>query len=381
MAKKLDYQHISLVPRVVSHLKSRSEANTGIDAFGIHLDIPIIAAPMPDVCNSEMAYKLSELGALGIIHRFQTIEEQKQQYVISCQKRTNDKLPEYVAFNSTYRSEIACAIGVTNDYQERFKALFKVGCRIFCLDTANGANKTVGEAVKWIRNYKQFNSNNKELLVNVYLIAGNVATAEGYRYLVELGVDAVRVGIAGGSVCETKTETGIYMPMVSAILECVEERNKLAKMVADDFYIQYRKEKITNFKWLEKFNEKIKSLPLIIADGGIKKPADMCKALALGADFVMCGSILAGTEESPGEVHNFDGIKYKGYAGAASFGVQKKFKEKKPSNVEGRESLVKYVGHVEDVIDRYKDGLQSSMSYMNSKTLLDYRKNTIWVEV
>lgn len=383
MAKKLDYQHIALVPRVVSELKSRSEANTGIDAFGIHLDIPIIAAPMPDVCAAEMAHELLKLGALGIIHRFQSIEEQKESYEKSMQ-------------GTDWNNRVACAIGVTDDYKERFKALYDKGCRIFCLDTANGANKTVGEAVEYIRTYKKNRDSEHFTKLNtnpVFIIAGNVATAEGYRYLANIGVDAVRVGIAGGSVCETKTETGIYMPMVSAILECAEERNKIALVYAnkENFgisrHVEYKGdviliEKTKGYdKWYEIFKQKRLSLPLIIADGGIKKPADMCKALALGADFVMCGSILAGTAESPGDVHNIDGKKIKLYRGAASFGVQKQFKGKEPAYVEGRESVIEYKGHVCDVIDRYKDGLQSSMSYMNSRTLAEYKKNTTWVEV
>lgn len=203
----LDYKDVSLVPRVVSTLKSRSEADTGINCFGIHLDVPIIASPMPDVCDGEMAYSLSELGALGIIHRFQSIDQQVEEYM------TRHHINQHVHANQEhYRKNIACAIGIGVDYQERFKALYTVGCRIFCLDTANGANEMVGEAVNWIRKYDDeiytinkfdetrgiFATCPKSLREKVYIIAGNVASKQGYQYLAQLGVDAVRVGIAGG---------------------------------------------------------------------------------------------------------------------------------------------------------------------------------------
>jgi IMP dehydrogenase len=378
--KKLDYKDISLVPRVISTLKSRSEANTSIECFGIKLDVPLIASPMADVCNGLMASKLSELGALGIIHRFQSIEEQVKEF-------ENSKRMLFDIYNCeiSIANNFSCAIGVTGDYQERFKKLYEVGCRIFCLDTANGANNQVAEAIYWIKTIQ-----NPEIICTVgtdgethtpslyneriYLIAGNVATAEGYRYLANLGVDGARIGIGGGSKCSTSIETGIYMPMISAIKECVEERRNIAKELYNKLHEPWDVSTVSAYSSF--IDSCIKKLPLIIADGGIKTPSDVTKALAVGADLCMCGSIFAGTTESPGTIiRDNEGNLVKLYRGAASFGVQIDYSNKEPNYVEGKEGFVPYKGSVEKVVKRFKAGLQSSMSYMNSKTLTEFRNN------
>ena len=310
------FDNITLVPRVISEVKHRSDCDTSIECFGIKLDIPIVASPMPDVCNGELAFKLAGIGVLGIIHRFQSIEEQVNQFTVT---------------DTNLRSKMASAIGITGDYKERFKKLCDVGCRIFCLDTANGANVQVEKAVRWIKDQL------------VWIVAGNVATKEGFQYLQDLGVDAIRCGIGGGSVCSTKTETGVYMPTLESVLEC----------------------------------KSVQKNSLIIADGGIKVPADMCKALIAGADLVMAGKIFAGYKETPGNVlKSEDGTKYKTYRGAASFGVQQEFSNEKPDFNEGNETLVPYVDDsVDKIIKRFKTGLQSSMSYMNAMNLEQYKIN------
>lgn len=335
--KKLDYQHISLVPRVVSDVISRSCVNTSTKISTITLDVPIISAPMPDVCNGQMAVQLAKLGCMGLIHRFQSIEEQKIEFLLS---EKND-------LSSIEKSRIGCAVGLKEF--NRIEELFNVGCRLFCVDTANGANKQIEKTIEYISNLGNIDSYGR-----TGIIVGNVASIEGYHYLNDLGVSAVRVGIAGGSVCETKTETGIYYPMASLIEEIVNGREKIQRC--------YRPAEI-------------------IADGGIKIPADMCKALALGADAVMVGGILAGCAESPSSMLKVDGVLKKVLRGAASFSVQQENSGNKPTYIEGRETLVNYSGHVENVIKRFKGGLQSSMSYMNAKYLPDFRKNVRVIEI
>ena len=321
METKLEYKHISIVPRKISDLDSRSEASTYVYFCGCNLQLPIIAAPMPDVCNGKMAAELTKYGAFGIIHRFQSIEEQYNEWKIA----------------SALSTQVGASIGVTDNWQDRFEFLFQRGCYIWLIDIANGASKIIEKVIKHIKKYSI-----------AKIIAGNVASREGFLYLSNLGVDAIRVGIAGGSVCETKTETGIYYPMASLIEEVVNEKNKNNLSVS------------------------------IIADGGIKEPRDMCKALALGANTIMVGGILAGCEESPSKTLKIDGKIYKILRGAASFSVQQDY-NKEPKYVEGRETLVPFCGKVEDVLTRFKRGLESSMSYLGARTLTEYVNNASFV--
>ena len=361
------FDNITLVPRIISEVEHRSECDTSIECFGIKLDIPLVATPMVDICNGLMSYKLAESGALGIVHRFQSIEQQTKEYNI--QQFTGNRDFNGELFEN--KANIACAIGVTGDYQERFEKLYNVGCRIFCFDTANGMNVNVKKAVKWIRDfqlqYKQFTSSEQLAPVDtmgqqIYLIAGNVATREGYRFLTNLGVDCVRVGIAGGNVCSTRNTTGVYMPTLESIKECVFERVNIAI------------ERMTKHKLNRR--EEIKKLPLIIADGGIRNASDFIKCLAVGADLVMCGRIFAGYEESPGDVIKIEDKLYKLYRGSSSHGVQQEYTQEKPSYNEGNETMVHYHDKsVSTVIKRYKAGLQSAMTYMNSKTLSEFQSN------
>ena len=321
MPRAFDFDDVSLVPRVRSTLVHRTEAVPAMDFGPLRLSVPLIGSPMPDVCGVDMCRALGEHGALGILPRFQPVDEQVAE------------LREIAAAGAAP----AAALGVTGDYRDRFAHLVEAGCRIVCLDTANGAHEQVAHAVRWIR----------EQHPAVFLIAGNVATAETFRWLEDHGVDAIRVGIAGGSVCETRTETGVHAPTPYSVYECAQVRRHA----------------------------------LIIGDGGIRSPADMCKLLALGADCIMVGSALAGTYEAPGRVIVVDGKKFKIMRGAASFSVQQEFAGEDPEYIEGAESIVAYKGRVADVIQRYVAGLRSSMSYMDARTLPVYRSNASFIRI
>ncbi|HVH65502.1 MAG TPA: guanosine monophosphate reductase [Candidatus Acidoferrum sp.] len=320
-----DFDHISLAPRVISEVAHRGDARPETSFGPLQLQIPILGSPMPDVVGVGMARALAQHGALGILHRFDSIEDQTAAFRASSVELVHSVPP------------IGAAVGVSGDYQARFNALYQAGCRIICLDTANGAHRQVAAAIVWI----------KKRAGDVFLIAGNVATGEAFRWLEGEGADAIRVGIAGGSVCETRNETGVYVPTPYAVAEAASVRSRA----------------------------------LIVGDGGVRMPADLCKLLALGADVVMLGSALAGTREALGRVVAVDGKRYKIMRGAASFSVQQEASASRPQYVEGAETLVPYKGRVEEVLQRYLAGLRSSMSYLNAKTLADYRRNASFVQV
>jgi IMP dehydrogenase len=315
-----DYDHLSLVPRVSSSLTHRADADPEVTVGPLRLRLPLLGAPMPDVCGPDMCSALARAGALGVLHRFQPVAEQ---------------VAEFEASHLGAPTSVGAAIGVTGDYRERFIGLYGAGCRIVCLDTANGAHEQVGSAIEWIRTQAD----------DVFVIAGNVASAETFRWLEDRGADAIRVGIAGGSVCETRTETAVYAPTPHAVAEAAQVRRRA----------------------------------LIIGDSGVRHPADMCKLLALGADLVMVGSALAGTREAPGRVIVVNGKKVKIMRGAASFSVQQQAGTEDPGYVEGTETLVSYKGGVDDVVRRYLAGLRSSMSYMDARTLDEYRENVSFI--
>jgi IMP dehydrogenase/GMP reductase len=315
----LDFHNVSLVSRQVSSIRSRDEIDTSVEFCGRKLSIPIVASPMLDVCDGRIAKLMMDYGAFGIIHRFSNIAEQVSQYRAA--------------------PGSGCAIGINGDWQERFESLYKAGCRIFCLDVANGASTLVIEAVGKIKRD------------DVYIIAGNLVSGHLYYYLCNNGVSAVRVGVAGGAGCTTKNATGIYNPMISVIKEAYKSKT-------DGQH--------TN---------------PIIADGGIKEPADFCKALAFGADVIMLGSLVANCIESPAERYGTGrgGKQYTIYRGSASSDIQSTYRDA-VRYIEGRKVLLEYNSErLEELLKRFTEGLRSSMSYFNSRNLTEYRDNMNYV--
>jgi IMP dehydrogenase len=320
----IDYASVSLVPRVVSNVAHRATARCEVRMGDVVLDGPLIASPMPDVAGPEMCRTMALAGCLGVLHRFQPIDQQVAQFAEATQG-----LPPGRA--------VGAAVGITGDYVERFAALRAAGCRIVCLDTANGAHTQVAAAIGAVR----------ELAPDVFVIAGNVASAEGFRWLEEQGADAIRVGIAGGGLCQTRTETGVYVPTPHAVLEALSVRRRA----------------------------------LVIGDGGVRTPADLCLLLALGADAVMLGSALSGTTEATGREIVMRGRRYKVARGAASLSVQQEMGRADPQHVEGAETMVPHRGSATAVVGRYLAGLRSSMAYMDAADLVDYRRNVSFVRL
>ena len=244
------------------------------------------------------------------------------------------------------RLVVGAAVGITNDMLERVDALVKANVDVITVDTAHGHSKNVINAIK----------NLKEKYPDLQIIAGNVATAEATRDLIKAGVDAVKVGIGPGSICTTRVVTGIGVPQITAIINCVNEAKKY-------------------------------DIP-VIADGGIKYSGDITKALACGASVVMAGSLFAGTEESPGETILFEGRQYKEYRGMGSLAAMKdgsgdryfqtNTKKYVPEGVEGR---VAYKGPVGEVVYQLLGGLKSGMGYVGSKDLNELYEKAKFIKI
>lgn len=250
------------------------------------------------------------------------------------------------ARDANNRLVVGAAVGITNDMMERVDALVSAKVDVITLDTAHGHSKNVLRAVRKI----------KEKYPDLDLIAGNVATAEATRDLIEAGVDAVKVGIGPGSICTTRVVTGIGVPQITAIIDCVKEANKY-------------------------------DIP-IIADGGIKYSGDITKALACGAAVIMAGSLFAGTEESPGETILYEGRQYKEYRGMGSLAAMKdgsgdryfqtNTKKYVPEGVEGR---VAYKGPVGEVVYQLLGGLKSGMGYVGSENLAELYEKAKFIKI
>jgi len=305
MKQAYSFDDVLLVPKY-SNIKSRAQINisNNLDSF-LRLELPVISSPMDTVTEGAMATAMAEFGGLGIIHRYNSIEKQTAM------------VKECAAGGS---ASIAAAIGATGDYEERACALYDAGARILCIDVAHGHHSLVKNALSVLRGV---------LGNKVHVMAGNVATLEGFDTLADWGADSIRVGIGGGSICSTRLVTGHGIPTFQSILECAKTSHDVK----------------------------------IIADGGIRTTGDMVKAFAAGADFVMVGSLLAGTKETPGEVFfGSKNKKYKVYRGMASANAQNAWRGK-TSTPEGISTTIPFRGGVKKILQSVAGGLRSGLSY------------------
>ena len=318
----LTYDDVLLVPQY-SDIQSRREIDVGnFLGEGLHLELPVISSPMDTVTESDMSVAMHKAGGLGIVHRYNTLAEQVA-IVNQIQQNTNF-------------APIAAAVGVTGDFEARACALFDAGVNIVCVDIAHGHHVLMKNALETLRNI--FGN-------EVHLMAGNVATREGYEDLADWGADSVRCNVGGGSICSTRIQTGHGVPGLQTILDCAQS-DRDAK---------------------------------IIADGGIKNSGDMVKAFAAGADLVMVGSMLAGTKESPGSiVEEIDGSKHKLYRGMASKEAQMDWRGEYSSN-EGVSTRIPYKGSVVDVLRDVKNGLASGFSYSGARNVKQLWVRAEWL--
>jgi len=276
---------------------------------------------MDTISESPMAYAMDVAGGMSVIHRYNSIGTQCNH--VEC-------LPEMAM--------VAGAIGVTGDYIERACGLWDSGCRILCVDVAHGHHLLMRHALETLRN---------TFGTAVTIIAGNVATLEGFNALADWGADAVRVGIGGGSICSTRIQTGHGIPTFQSILDCSTSDRQAA----------------------------------LIADGGIRTSGDIVKAIGAGADFVMVGSLLAGTTETPGKVF-LDvetGTKRKVYRGMASAEAQIDWRGH-TSSVEGVTSSVPIKGSVKEVLKDLERGIRSGLSYSGAKDIRTFQAKAKFIK-
>ena len=318
----LSYDDVLLVPQY-SEIRSREECDTStVLGPGVELKIPIISSCMDTVTESEMAATLARMGGLGIIHRYNTPEDQAE-------------LVRRAVVNSG-GGPVAAAIGVTGDYFKRSDLLLASGASALCIDVAHGHHILVKEVLQELR------ATHGEGLC---IIAGNVATEKGISDLADWGANAVRCNIGGGSICSTRIQTGHGVPGFESILRCYQTDRNVA----------------------------------IIADGGIRNSGDIVKAIGAGSDCVILGSLLAGTDETPGDFVYVDGEKRKVYRGMASPEAQFNWRGR-ASSLEGVSATVPYKGSSELILNNLMQGLRSGMSYSGARSLREFQHRAQFIK-
>lgn len=316
----LTFDDLLLIPEH-SKISSRSQISVKVDlGKGITLNGPYISANMKTVTGPELAGNMYNYG-MGILHRFDTIENQILNY-----KKALEYERKYITSLNNGVS-IGVSVGI-NSISENDYLIQETGTRIVCIDVAHGDHERVlNEITRLATKYTK-----------VLLIAGNVATWAGAKRLSSAGADVIKVGIGNGSLCSTRIETGNGVPQMTALEQC------------------YNAVKDTNTK--------------VISDGGIKRAGDCVKALCF-SHAVMLGSVLAGTDESPGAILT-DGRKYKEYAGSSTH---------KTNRIEGVAGLIPYKGPMHNILEVFKEGLQSGLSYQGCDNLVDLRDNPRFVRL
>lgn len=306
----------------------------------ISLNIPIISAAMDTVTEEAMARAMALAGGLGFIHKNLPIQEQAD---MVRRVKTTPISPEFpdACTDEQDKLRVGAAVGVSNTTLERVAALVEAGVDILAVDSAHGHSAGVIETVRKV----------KQLYPDLDIVGGNIVTAQAAIDLIYAGATCIKVGVGPGSICTTRVVAGVGVPQLTAINDVYQ--------VAKQYGVG------------------------IIADGGIKISGDISKALAAGADCVMLGGLLAGCEETPGEVVEINGRRVKSYIGMGSLkamqrgssdryfqGGQKELKKLVP---EGIEATVPYKGSISEVLYQMLGGLRSGMGYCGCKTIKDMK--------
>lgn len=313
---------------VHSEIKSRKHPDVSVSLPGLALRTAVLAAPMNTIVEEEMVLAMAAEGATSVLHRFMGLEQQL--------KVCRNILAKGV-------SDFFVAVGATKDYLERVQELNKVGVKNFCIDVANGHSSVCVSAVDTIVNK----------VPGVQVLAGNVCTLDGALRLAEVGASSIRVGIGPGSMCITRLVTGHGVPQLSAVEECSRLKARFPEVA-------------------------------IVADGGLRNSGDIVKALAIGADAVMIGSLLKATKETPGAVIEEGGKRFKYYSGMASEEGRANWFDRAETGFvpEGVSVKVPYEGRtVNEVMAKLIGGLKVGMSYAGASTIKELQKNATWVRI
>ena len=348
----LTFDDILLLPGLADFSRGDIDLTTHLTKK-ITLRIPFVSSPMDTVTESALAIALARLGGIGIIHRNLSVEEQANQ----------------VALVRKEKLLVGAAVGASPGYEDRVAALAGAGVSVVVIDSAHGHAKQVVDAIRFV----------KQQYAKLEVIAGNIATFDGARALVEAGADGLRVGMGPGAICTTRIISGMGVPQFTAIGETVRYA-------------------------------KTKRVP-VIADGGMKYSGDMTKALAAGASALMMGSFFASSLESPGNIlelsreqvpHRFQSILqkdktiylFKEYRGMGSVGAMKRGAQIKSEDeyhgksykdkvlvAEGVEGLVPVKGSVETLVEQAIGGIKSGMYYVGAKTLPELAEKAQFIQI
>ncbi len=323
----LTFDDVLLVPRYSEMSSRKSPQLDSLVTKNYSIATPIVSANMDTITGVKMACAMARLGGLGILHRFMSPEQQV--------KDIQEIKAHHLAHN--LKTPLAASIGVKEEGRLRADLLAKEGVQILTIDIAHGDSIMMLETLEYV----------KKTYPHIDVIAGNIATGEACRRLIDAGADAVKVGIGPGSMCTTRIITGHGLPQLTAIALCAETAMKA-------------------------------KIP-VIADGGIKTSGDMVKALAAGASTIMAGSLLSGTLETPGEVKGGK----KQYRGMASKDAQVSWRGELPKGMaaEGESTMIPCKGPVEDVILELTGGLRSGMTYLGVESIRDMVENSLFIEM
>jgi IMP dehydrogenase len=329
ITNSLTFDDLLLRPKY-SEIESRSTIDVGVKlSKSIELKTPIIPANMKTVVGYEMCKAMYQAGTMSIVHRFMSVGDQVAIPIKLAQELGSD------VWNF-----VGLSVGVKEEDKAAVDHFAKEGAKILVIDVAHGHSKACVDMCQYISTKHP----------NVFLIAGNVATMQGALALFRAGADAVKVGIGGGGICSTRVQTGNGVPQITALQEAVWARNQ---------YI--RANEGTNPRKL-----------FVISDGGIRHSGDIVKALALGADLVMCGGLFAGTDETPSEIVVEGDETYKRYNGSSTL---------KDNHIEGVKALVPCKGPVKEMLQGLLEGIKSGCSYQGAHNLEELRKNPQFIKL